>query len=329
MLSVRRILVAIKDYEARTSPALVKAGQLAQAWGARIEIFHGIASPLYVDGYTSTSVDLPEVERTFRERILTHLEKMAARLRREGIKVTTAAEWDFPVYEAIVRRANQIKADLIVADQHLGRHTAAGLLHLTDWELLRLSPIPVLLVKTPGTYRNPVVLAAVDPGHTYAKPAKLDQRILAASAGIAHALRGKQHVMHAYVPFPFASDPETMVSQQTVERLEAEATAAAQKALDRELRARRIPKAQRHLIGRHPVDAIVQIARETKSSIVVMGAISRSGLKRLFIGNTAERALDLLACDVLVVKPAQFANRVPRGRRGARVVAVAATGLPI
>jgi universal stress protein E len=33
-----------------------------------------------------------------------------------------------------------------------------------------------------------------------------------------------------------------------------------------------------------------------------MGATSRSGLKRIFIGNTAEHVLDSLQCDVLVVK---------------------------
>jgi universal stress protein E len=329
MRSVRRILVAVKDYEARTTPALVKAGQLAKALGARVELFHGISSPLYVDGYGTFGVELPQMERTLRARVLAELEKTAEGMRREGIKVTTAAEWDFPVYEAIVRRAAQAKADLIVADQHEGRHTAAGLLHLTDWELLRLSPVPLLLIKTPGAYRRPVILAAVDPGHTFSKPAKLDQRILAASSTIARALKGTEHVLHAYVPFPFAADPETMVSQETVERLQADASAAAQKALDRELRAKRIPKAQRHLIGRHPADAIAQTATEIHSSIVVMGAVSRSGLKRLFIGNTAERALDLLSCDVLVVKPAHFANRVPRGRRGPRVVAFVSTALPL
>lgn len=55
----------------------------------------------------------------------------------------------------------------------------------------------------------------------------------------------------------------------------------------------------------------------------------KHGIKRLLIGNTAERVLDLLTCDVLVVKPARFANRVPRARRGARVVATASASLPI
>jgi hypothetical protein len=48
----------------------------------------------------------------------------------------------------------------------------------------------------------------------------------------------------------------------------------------------------------------------------------------LFIGNTAERTLDLLPCDVLIVKPAQFATRVPRARRGARIVAAPAMAPP-
>jgi universal stress protein E len=38
-----------------------------------------------------------------------------------------------------------------------------------------------------------------------------------------------------------------------------------------------------------------------------MGAVSRSGLKRLFLGNTAEEVLDKLSCDVLIVKPPGFA----------------------
>jgi universal stress protein E len=329
MRSIRRILVAIKDPEAKTTAALVKAGQLARALGAEIELFHAIATPLYVDGYGPSSIELPAIERNVRARTLAMLEKMAARLRREQIKVTVAAEWDFPVYEAIVRRATQAKVDLIVADQHAGRHTAAGLLHLTDWELLRLSPAPVLLVKTRGTYQNPVVLAAVDPGHTCSKPAKLDQRILVASSTITGALRGTLHALHAYVPFPFAADPNSMLSQESIERLEGEATAAAQSALERVLRKTKISKTNRHVVGRHPADAIAQTARILHSSIVVMGAVSRSGLKRLFIGNTAERVLDLLSCDVLIVKPEHFASRVPRARRGVRVVAVASAPLPI
>ncbi len=38
------------------------------------------------------------------------------------------------------------------------------------------------------------------------------------------------------------------------------------------------------------------------ADLVVMGAVSRSGIQRLFIGSTAEEVLDRLPCDVLIVK---------------------------
>jgi universal stress protein E len=328
MRSIRRILVAIKDPGSRSFPALVKAAQLAQALGAEIELFHAIVTPMYVDTYGPSSGQLPELERDLRSRILKRLETIAGRLRRHGLKVAVTAEWDFPGYEAIVRRARQTKADLIVAARHAGRHTVAGLLHLTDWELLRLSPVPVLLVKTGRRYRRPVVLAAVDPGHTYSKPARLDEEILRASSTMTNALQGTLHVLHAYVPMPINAEPNGVLSPDTADRLDAAAAAEAKVGFDRVLRHTKIAKANRHLVGRHPIDAIEQTAREIHSSVVVMGAISRSGLKRLFIGNTAENVLDHLSCDILVVKPAHFASRVSRTRRGVRLVAVATGHLP-
>jgi hypothetical protein len=54
--------------------------------------------------------------------------------------------------------------------------------------------------------------------------------------------------------------------------------------------------------------------------MVVMGAMSRSGLKRVFIGNTAERVLNDLPCDVLVVKPPRFHTGVNGKSRGVRVL---------
>ena len=71
----------------------------------------------------------------------------------------------------------------------------AALLGYTDWELLRLSPVPVLLVKTSQPYRRPTVLAAIDPTHAHAKPSELDQRILDYGTQVGRALRGALHVV--------------------------------------------------------------------------------------------------------------------------------------
>jgi universal stress protein E len=317
MGTIGRILVAVKDPAARSLPAVTKATQLACAFGAELELFHAIDSCVYADAMGVSDAHLQELEGDQRAQYQQRLGRIAARARLHGPSVSATAEWDFPVYEAIIREAVRVGADLIVAERHAGRHIAAGLLGLADWELLRLSPLPVLLVKRPRPYHRPLVLAAVDPTHAFAKPAKLDGEILALGEMFSQALRGKLHAVHAYDPLRASV---LAGNGAAVERVQQAAAAAAKSALDRALRTTDIPAARRHLLGRHPVDAVLEVAGELRSDIVVMGAISRSGLKRLFIGNTAEQLLDRLPCDLLVVKPPQFAARVPSSRRGVRLV---------
>ena len=45
---------------------------------------------------------------------------------------------------------------------------------------------------------------------------------------------------------------------------------------------------------------------DSSTDFVVMGAVARRGIKRLFIGSTAERVLDRLPCDLVIIKPLDF-----------------------
>jgi universal stress protein E len=320
MRSIRRILVAVKDPEARSLPAAAKAAQLAGGLGAELELFHAIDAPVYVDMTgRSGGPGLTELQDRLRKRSLERLERAAGRLRRGGLRVRTAVEWDYPVHEAIVRRAQRIRAGLIVAERHAGRHVAPWLLQLPDWELLRVSPMPVLIVKNRRPYRRPVVLSAIDPTHAFAKPSRLDEEVLRLGSAVATAMRGSVHVLHAYVPVSMGMPPHGMTAAAVTAEIEARASRAASASFDRALRSSRIPRTRRHLVAGHPINVIPDVARRTHAAIVAMGAISRSGLKSLFIGNTAERVLDDLECDLLVIKPPHFEARVPRAVRGMRL----------
>jgi universal stress protein E len=52
------------------------------------------------------------------------------------------------------------------------------------------------------------------------------------------------------------------------------------------------------------------IANPMKADVGVMGAVARNRWKRLFIGATAERTLEHVPCDVLIVKPDWFQTPV-------------------
>jgi len=321
MRKIRRILVAVKDPSSRSLPAVMKAAQLAKVWDAGLDLFHCISTPLYVDSYSSNAA-LEDVARATLQQQRDRLERLARKLRTENLEVSADVQWDYPVFESIVRRANEIKADLVVAERHAGRHFAAGLLQLTDWELLRTSPVPVLLVKTAGTYKSPVVLAAVDPSHANAKPTNLDERILRQGALFSEALQGSLHAVHAYIPLP-TPFPSNLLTEGAVQKLTAEIAAKARRGFERIVRTYEIPKARQHLLARHPINAIEETARKFNCAIVVMGALSRSGMKRFFVGNTAESLLDSLPCDFLIVKPDRFSSPVQRRRRGLRISVLA------
>jgi universal stress protein E len=323
MKSVERILFAVKDPDSRRLAGIGNAAVLARKLGASLELFHAISTPVFLDVQPLTGTSLAELKREALGQRQRRLEKLAALARKRGAQVSCRVEWDFPPHEAIVRRAARVGADLIVAECHKGPRTRPWLMHLTDWELLRSSTVPILLLKG-GTSakRGKVVLAAVDPSHAHAKPLQLDADIVAAGEIMSRALGGKLHVMHANSPGYLGmalGDPsiDAGVLAATYDELRKKRRIDFEKFAG----SAGIPPARRQLVDGTPIESIPRTARRLRAGLVVMGAVSRSGLKRLFIGNTAERVLAELPCDVLVVHPRRSVTRVEAKPRGMRVVA--------
>jgi universal stress protein E len=255
-----------------------------------------------------------EIIDTVLQRAQKRLARLTALAEFRGLKVTSSASWDYPPHEAVIRRAIANGADLIVAS--VQPKVAAGRLLLanTDWELIRHSPCPVLMIKSPRAWRKRPVLAAIDPFHAHDKPAVLDRRILEAGRYFAGELGSKLHALHAYMPLtivaPAPAGQALAISlPPETEQLHGESV---KKQVDRVVAKFSIPPARRHVEMGTTQSEIVRVARETDASIVVTGAVSRSAWRRFVIGSTAERVLDHLASDLLIIKPREFRTRVPR-----------------
>ena len=322
MQSIRRILFAIRNPESARQPGLAKAIQVARAFDARLELFHAINDPLFVEFALQEEHTADKLRERAEEEVRIPLARMCAKARKHGLQAECSVEWDYPPHEAIVRRAAAIGADLIIAEGHKGGRTRPWLIHLTDWELLRTSPLPVLLIKNGKAYHRPLTLAAVDPARAHAKPRQLDTRIVESARQLSDALHGSLHMMHANYPsivgLPNARSSEdwkwTTLSYDQLKEQEREAFEAFRAEMH-------VMRTRAHLAIGNPATVIPALARELGARIVVMGALSRSGLSRVFIGNTAERVLESLPCDVLVVKPEGVAPRVSQEIKGMRIVA--------
>lgn len=74
----------------------------------------------------------------------------------------------------------------------------------------------------------------------------------------------------------------------------------------------------RRLIVGEPAEAIVRVAADTCSDLIVMGTHGRGGLARLLMGSVAETVLRNATCPVLTVKgpiPRSPAARAPTANR--------------
>ncbi|MGH8263198.1 MAG: universal stress protein, partial [Steroidobacteraceae bacterium] len=175
-------------------------------------------------------------------------------------------------------------------------------------------PVPLLLARSRKTYRDATFLAAVDPFHAHAKPADLDRRILDVAVRLALQCAAQVHAGHVYrapagyIPGSFAEPVPIAASPALLKPFEDAVRARVAKFL-RPMQ-RRI--ASQHIVAGDPVQELPGLARNIGAVLAIMGAVSRTGLKSLFIGHTAERVLDRMTCDVLVVKPRAFRSSVPR-----------------
>jgi universal stress protein E len=148
----------------------------------------------------------------------------------------------------------------------------------------------------------------------------LDDRILKLSAAVSSALHGRLHSVHAYESEPVGLYPTDALDPATAQELNIKLRAAAQERYRRALRGSALRGAPQHLVDAPPTRGIVQTAREIGADLVVLGAVSRSGLDDVLTGNTAEQLLDRLSCDLLIVKPAHFKSRIARAQAGVRLI---------
>lgn len=313
MMNELKKVLAVVDPTAADQPAVRRAAWLATNSGAELELL-----VCYYNEYLSGDrlFDSPSLEKARDEVIRSHedhLEKLAEPLRTDGLVVKTSAVWDHPLYEGVVRQAIASEADIVVKDTHHHSAVTRALLTNTDWNLLRTCPMPLWLVKPQDLAEEPVFVAAIDPMHQHDKPAALDDEILHVSKSVAENVGGEVHAFHSY-------DPRIAVATATAnayipvslpfDEIEQQMHEDHRKRFTEITQFHKIADSNAHLVAGLTHEELPAIADKLKADVVVMGAVARNRWKRLFIGATAERTLEDLPCDLLIIKPDWFQTPV-------------------
>lgn len=262
-------IFVVYDPTRSDQPALERAGNIAREIGGEVHVFVAIHTEM------AKSADWPtEITRllaTQRERLSTAV----LPLRGRGVPVSIEVEWDKDWYSAVVSAAKRNKADVVLKSSYRHSSRERHLNRTSDWTLIRKCQCPVLLVKDAQHRDLRRVLAAVDIRAANESYEKLNRHIIDFSQRMLDSRGAEVHFINAFDELGAFPDRNALVKSCGVSS-------------DRV-----------HIEMGEPGEVIVRGARDLDASLVVVGNSARSGLSAVFKGNTVEKVLDKLDCDVL------------------------------
>lgn len=295
-LEIRSILIA-SDLLENSDEALRSAAALAERLEAEIHVFHALDIP--VSGYPGTGVTLDFQRQIHDARRM--LREQAERTLPEGVRLGSLHIAVDRPHAAILHRARQVNAQLIVLGPHRPRAFRGPILGNTADRLLRSSEIPVLILPEPLRLPLRRVVAPMD----LSDPARgaLDQGLLWAGAlgarDAASAMpQAEVRVMHVipriYEAYDFPFD-RAVIGPQLNQEIEA-AIARVGGAADVEVR-------EEVVWGNAPAEEIVRYVETEGADLLVLGTHGYGALGRALIGSVTSSVARSAPCPMLLVPP--------------------------
>ena len=300
-MELHQLLVVMDPTSGDSQPSLERAAWLAKRSNSAIELLLCEYNSALDGGYFFDGPAQKKARDSLLQNRTKWLEKLAQPLRDNGITVTTEARWGKPLHTMILQRISELKPDMVLRDATTHNLLQRLFFNNTSWQLIRQCPVPLWLVRE-GEWKGERICAAVDPVHSADTEALLDHKLVKSTLYLAQTLDMQADYIHSYAPLP-----RTMV-------FDSELVAAYDQYAERSAKQHRdafeklmvnypVEKANRHLLEGFPEEVIPSFVEERGVDLLVMGAISRSNLENALIGNTAERVLEAVQTDLLVIKP--------------------------
>ena len=285
-------VVAIIDLDDEFEGVIEKAAILAEANKASLELVSIDYSSYLEDGHYFEPLQAAELRLEMLEDHRLQLDEIAASLKDKKLKVSTFATWGRPSHKVLNDHIKHPESTMVLKSTKHHNKIARLFLSNEDWDLIRHCASPLLLVKGQRWSKEPVFVAAIDPNHANDKPAALDVKMVACAQLLAGECGGSVHLYHSDSVPPFMGVYTLIMNEEDKSAKLAEFGNRAG-----------VDKKHCHWTDIPIENSLPKLLEKLDASVVVMGAISRSGLDRVRIGSTAERLLDLIEKDGLIVKP--------------------------
>ena len=298
-------ILVVLEPGAERQPVIGKAARIAAGSGARLRLFCCSHDPGLTARLMLSPDALSAARAGFLRRQRAWLESFAAPLRERGLRVETEAAWDAPPCAGILTEVGLARPGLVIKGADWHEPLMRRLFSHSDWRLMQACPVPVLLTRDSPWQEEPVVAAAVDPGHPGDPSGVLDHAILTLTGRLAAWIGATPAVVHAYMPvdralLAVAAGGLSLTAPGGVAGVDMHRAAA--EAVEGLLGGHSFPPGAAQLVEGAAVDVLPAWCRRHGVDVLVAGVVSRSRVAEAVIGSTAERLLERLPCDLLVVR---------------------------
>jgi nucleotide-binding universal stress UspA family protein len=265
-------LLACTDGSDEGQNAVTQALSLAQACGSKLCVVQ------VVEIVPEFEAVAPDLRACLEEEIQRQKAATASQAALQGVQLDYRIRHSLSPFAAIIAEVEEIQPDLII----LGRYGRTGLVRLfmgsVTARLIGLTPVNVLVVPREASLAFRHLLIAAD-GSEFSRAALTE--------AIAMAARAKAELFGVAVA---REEGEILEAQEIVHQM---LTAANQAGVSFQGFS---PQ------GLAADNGIIQVARETRADLIIVGSHGRTGFQRLLMGSVTERVIGQAPCPVLVVK---------------------------
>lgn len=306
-MNIQHIMVIIDPTNEAEQPCIRRAERLAEHYPeARFTLFLCDYIPALDGGLLFNNDLLANARHTLLGHREKTLDKLAANLRAMGHTVNTTAVWGKRFERHILKAIHEQQPDVVLKTGQRHSMLKRLILSNSDWFLIRHCPVPLWLVKQPDSALN-TICASVDPLHEADKPAALDHKLLGTARALGDVTGASVQAVHCYNPLPHTLAFDTGLVAN-YDSYAAEIHQQHADAFGDFATANGLSAEHQHLLRGYPEQSIPEFVDNNGVDLLVLGAISRSRLENALVGHTAERLLDEVSCDMLIIKPDGFVD---------------------
>jgi nucleotide-binding universal stress UspA family protein len=240
------------------------------------------------------------------------LDNLLEPLRQRGVRANKKVVFGVPFVE-IIREVLRNRWNIVMTVGGRKEGFKEMFFGTTTMQLMRKCPSPVWVVNSAHRGEFSKILAAVDPSTREENINKLNRNILELAISLAEREQSELHVVHCWEqPLEVILRANREISRSKLSEFILETRDSRRSRLQACLDEHKLDKVQHHihLLKGEPGKLIPEFARDKDIDVIVMGTVCRTGVAGFFMGNTAEKILNQVACSVLTVKPDGFVTPV-------------------